>query len=759
MTSTSDLNTLDKLYNNLSPYRTMEQILEFALLSKVILSYKIDRLNSFYDQLVEGLWTKSLNGCFYKMDDCHEKFAYVVVNENFEADAQKSMKKLHNFSMTRKVFDEMSDKILSSHQNNDECLVIGNDLVSEKIDLQDGKDDHNEYNIMKQIGDELSGVPEVDDLESLCDSLSTENEQAPALNLYQVFDEIPKPDFILEMAQASRSIQGRSIDDDHELGSDEIYRGQISEQFLSSSQNQTVQFVEERVIMNEKEEMGADGDEVGVTVVLEKPRASLSTLSFLLQSQQCVSLILSPYVMFSSYFPVNTNSSFMPKGVLVVNTIDEVILDLMLFGFGSTESLLLRCSLAEMSFEIVFLALKNRWILQFSYKEVHDKGIVCVEEGKYATKECTWVLTSMPNKRFILTYVFDPGGWYFGDVHLRKLWSCCVPSLTISVEYMVIVLDGICDCTTWLPLLPNISCFRTMVVTLVLNLHHTLGDKGGLRREEMIRVILLYKCCNYNNTQFFYHLITIMNDFINEGMMKIWYIWKWKFDVNSSIWFDEYRSDKIVLVHLYYGMVINSRFAMFGLLKSMLDNLQACICQVDSLVICWCGFRKSFGATKMEVNMLICNDHKLNNFMHILHSGVYYSISESQWPTHEVIWVLEADLNYVKVFDYDMCGARCTRKALYKVYQVRIGLKLESILFLENGLYAHSDTIFIFDPGGLNTSTCSYLAVNLILEDKDHFERRVLIHTKYKWRGSLVICLLFLLPQGIIAYIRDISYL
>ncbi|KAK9697845.1 hypothetical protein RND81_08G065100 [Saponaria officinalis] len=199
MASTSDLNTFDKLYNSLSPYRMMEQILDFALLSKIILSYKIDCLNSFYDQLVEGLWTKYPNGYFYKVDDCREKFAYVVVNENFEADVQKSLEKLRSFSVARKVFDETSDQILSLNQNHNECFVDGNGFVCEQNDLHDDIGAlYGEYNITKQTGEEpfgasdlVSDVAEVGVLVPPIDSISTKSVQEVFAE--NMFDELSEP--------------------------------------------------------------------------------------------------------------------------------------------------------------------------------------------------------------------------------------------------------------------------------------------------------------------------------------------------------------------------------------------------------------------------------------------------------------------------------------------------------------------------------------------------------------------------------------
>ena len=83
----------DNLWYWFSSSMSMEQFLEFALTSKVILSYEIDTLNSFHDRLMQGLWRRSSNGCFCKMDDRHEKLAYIILNESYEVDTEKSRAK------------------------------------------------------------------------------------------------------------------------------------------------------------------------------------------------------------------------------------------------------------------------------------------------------------------------------------------------------------------------------------------------------------------------------------------------------------------------------------------------------------------------------------------------------------------------------------------------------------------------------------------------------------------------------------------
>ena len=115
----SESNHFDKLLSRFSNFMSMEQLLKFALTSKVILSYEIDTLNSFHDRLMHGFWQRSSNDCFYKMNDQYETLAYIILNENYKPDLENSLKKLRELSkltVAHKVYDEMPKPVLCSNQ-------------------------------------------------------------------------------------------------------------------------------------------------------------------------------------------------------------------------------------------------------------------------------------------------------------------------------------------------------------------------------------------------------------------------------------------------------------------------------------------------------------------------------------------------------------------------------------------------------------------------------------------------------------------
>ncbi|KAK9665990.1 hypothetical protein RND81_14G151700 [Saponaria officinalis] len=124
----TELNNFDRFCNIFPDSISLKQTVELALIGKVISSYKIDLLSSFHDLLMQGLWKKSSNGFLYPLDNRLEELLYMEINEHFRADPEKSLEKLRGLSVAQKVFDKLSEPVLTPDQ---ESLVSCDISMSE----------------------------------------------------------------------------------------------------------------------------------------------------------------------------------------------------------------------------------------------------------------------------------------------------------------------------------------------------------------------------------------------------------------------------------------------------------------------------------------------------------------------------------------------------------------------------------------------------------------------------------------------------
>ncbi|KAK9691633.1 hypothetical protein RND81_09G208800 [Saponaria officinalis] len=174
------------------------------------------------------------------MDDRHEKLAYVILNETYEAEVEKSLEKfqkLSNRNAAQKVFDEMPEPVLCESQIvsceeddahklfdanemivsdsgilQQEEVVCGAQLMFDKLSepilisnidqIAITGDDHSLLNEIDEIRPGVNGVPEpyIGDVPDYVRTAHT------------LFHTMPVRDFILEMAKVAKNTQEENED-------------------------------------------------------------------------------------------------------------------------------------------------------------------------------------------------------------------------------------------------------------------------------------------------------------------------------------------------------------------------------------------------------------------------------------------------------------------------------------------------------------------------------------------------------------------
>ncbi|KAK9734400.1 hypothetical protein RND81_04G137200 [Saponaria officinalis] len=227
----TELNNFDKFCNIFPDSIPLKQIAELALIGKVISFYKIDSLSSFHDQLMEGLWKKSLNGCLYPLDSRLEELLYVEINENFKADTEKSLEKLRSFNIARKVFNETSEPTSPTNHksvsSNEVLASLSGDNGSQGYENGESQVNDRCLKANFDLTDEVNG-----NINRTAPPIFVDDVQL--LNACDVFVEIPKKDdedVFVEMPkkddEVSKDIEEVEVvaQDDHVLSAYNVFDG------------------------------------------------------------------------------------------------------------------------------------------------------------------------------------------------------------------------------------------------------------------------------------------------------------------------------------------------------------------------------------------------------------------------------------------------------------------------------------------------------------------------------------------------------